>query len=81
MGMRGALGLFALYLSGSEEFEWLKEAVESDLGVVDLVFDIKVILDDEACALYDLLKRALRYDTENLLTVDEILRNPWRHII
>jgi serine/threonine protein kinase len=77
MQMLGALGPFPKSLTERKGFEWLEDTGESGTELEDLVFNVKGISDDEAYALYDLLKMALRYDIEDRLTVDEVLRHPW----
>jgi serine/threonine protein kinase len=77
LAMLGALGPFPSHFTKGEEFEWLKDAEGDGSELEEVVFNIKSISEDEACALYDLLKSTLRYDIEDRLTADEILRHPW----
>jgi serine/threonine-protein kinase SRPK3 len=77
LAMLGSLGPFPSRFTKGEEFEWLKEAEGDGTELEQLVFGIKDISEDEACALYDLLEATLRYDVEDRLTADEMLRHPW----
>jgi serine/threonine-protein kinase SRPK3 len=75
--MIGALGPLPEKLLDKEEHEWLKNPKGDGNELDELVFAIKGISEDEKVTLYDLLRQALRYDTQERLMVDEMLRHPW----
>jgi serine/threonine protein kinase len=60
-----------------EGYNWLKDVEGDGEELGDMVDHIKGILEDEKIALCDLLRQALRYDVDERLTADEVLRHPW----
>jgi serine/threonine protein kinase len=75
--MIGALGPLPKKFLGEEEYEWLRDCKGDGGELNERVFGIKGISEDEKIALYDFLRHALRYDTDERLTADEMLRHPW----
>jgi serine/threonine-protein kinase SRPK3 len=60
-----------------EELAWLRDVERTGQELDEMVHSIKDISEDESLAFYDLFRQALRYDTEERLTMDEMLRHPW----
>jgi serine/threonine protein kinase len=77
IGILGPLPEQYLPYLEKEGYNWLKDVEGDGEELGDMVDHIKGILEDEKIALCGLLRQALRYDVEERLTADEVLRHPW----